>query len=85
MDYAAKRALSQQLEILRCSNRAVLLATHDIEFVAMVADRVLVLNEGAIVRDGNPVDLLSAGKELASQVAEVTGEEGLITIGQVIN
>jgi energy-coupling factor transport system ATP-binding protein len=85
LDYAAKRALSQQLEILRTSNRAVLLATHDIEFVAMVADRVLVLNEGAIVRDGNPVELLSAGKELASQVAEVTGEEGLITIGQVIN
>lgn len=84
LDYAAKRALAKQLNSLRTADRSVLLATHDIEFVAMVADRVLVLEDGAIVQDSSPLDVLGAGKELASQIAEITNQPGLINIEQVI-
>jgi energy-coupling factor transport system ATP-binding protein len=84
LDYAAKRALAKQLNLLRSPSRTVLLATHDIEFVAMVADRVLVLKDGSIVQDSSPIDLLGSGKELSSQIAEITREPGLITIEQVI-
>jgi energy-coupling factor transport system ATP-binding protein len=85
LDYAAKRALAKQLNLLRSPSRTVLLATHDIEFVAMVADRVLVLKDGSIVQDSSPIDVLGSGKELASQIAEITREPGLITIEQVIS
>jgi len=84
LDYAAKRALANQLDLLRDEKRSVLLATHDIEFVAMVADRVLVLKEGLIIQDSSPLEVLGHGSELASQVAEVTNEPGLITIGQIL-
>lgn len=85
LDYSAKRALAAQLNALRSSDRCVLLATHDIEFVAMVADRVLVLKEGQIVADTIPVNVLGAGCELASQISEITNEPGLFTIEQVTN
>jgi energy-coupling factor transport system ATP-binding protein len=85
LDYAAKRALAKQLNLLRSPSRTVLLATHDIEFVAMVADRVLVLKDGSIVQDSSPIEVLGSGKELASQIAEITREPGLITIEQVIS
>jgi energy-coupling factor transport system ATP-binding protein len=85
LDYAAKRALAKQLDQLRDAKRSVLLATHDIEFVAMVADRVLVLKDGVIVEDASPLSVLASGQELASQIAEVTNQAGLITIGQVLN
>ena len=83
LDYAAKRALAKALNILRSDNRCVLLATHDIEFVAMVADRVLVLKEGAIVQDSSPTEILGSGQELASQLAEITNAPGLIPMEQV--
>jgi ABC-type multidrug transport system fused ATPase/permease subunit len=51
----------------------------------MVADRVLVLENGKLIQDGLPTDLLAGGQPLASQIAEITQEPGLITIEQVIS
>ena len=83
LDYAAKRALAKQLKTLRATNRSILLATHDVEFVAMVADRVLTLDDGNLVSDESPVQALGTGSPRASQIAEITGTVGLITIEQV--
>jgi energy-coupling factor transport system ATP-binding protein len=83
LDYAAKRALAKQLELVRNAKRSVLLATHDIEFVAMVADRVLVLKDGQVIKDASSFEVLGSGEVLASQIAEITNTPGLITIGQV--
>ena len=85
LDYASKRALAKQLEQIRASDRTVLIATHDIEFVSMVSDRVLVLEDGKIISDGSPVDLFSVGQPLSSQIAEISGEQGLISIEQVLS
>lgn len=83
LDYSAKHALAKQLNSIRSIHRAVLIATHDIEFVAMVADRVLVLDEGKLQIDGTPIEVLGAGKKFASQLAEISNEEGLISLEQV--
>lgn len=83
LDYSAKHALAKQLNSLRSHDRTVLIATHDIEFVAMVADRVLVLDEGVLVTDGSPTDVLGVGMPFASQLAEISHEPGLISIEQV--
>lgn len=48
LDYVAKKHLASQLKSLRNQGKAILLATHDVEFVAQVADRELHLIEGVI-------------------------------------
>ena len=49
----------------------------------MVADRVINIKDGQLVSDDSPVVALGYGQELASQLAEITAEAGLITIEQV--
>ena len=41
-----------------------MLATHDLDQAALLAERVLVLNRGRIVMDGPPEEIFSAGEEL---------------------
>ncbi len=61
----------------------MLIATHDIEFVAMIADRVLVLEQGKLISDSSPLEVLGAGKTFASQLVEISQAVGLISIEQV--
>ena len=52
LDYTAKRGLAGILRGLADDGPAVLVATHDVEFVALVADEVVVLAEGEVVSYG---------------------------------
>ncbi|NBW73648.1 MAG: ATP-binding cassette domain-containing protein [Microbacteriaceae bacterium] len=83
LDYAAKRALAKQLKALRSAERSIILATHDVEFVAMVADRVLVLKKGLLIEDKPVGEALSFTGSLASQISQITKTPGLISIEQV--
>ena len=83
LDYAAKRALAKQLQQLQSPERTIILATHDIEFIAEVADRVIRLESGRVVADTSPVEALSWPSPFASQIAQITRTPGLISIGQV--
>ena len=51
--------------------RAVVVATHDVEFVAEAADRVVVMAEGEVVADGPTADVIVASPAFAPQVAKV--------------
>jgi len=53
------------LEELRNDGGAVLLATHSLEEVARLADRVLVLLDGRVVFEGSPDEIERAMPELA--------------------
>ncbi|MGV0397421.1 ABC transporter ATP-binding protein [Corynebacterium suicordis] len=72
LDYSAKRALVSAIETLRKRGHAVLIATHDVEFAALCADRVLEMAGGEIIADGPAVDILSSSVGYAPQVAKVT-------------
>jgi energy-coupling factor transport system ATP-binding protein len=85
LDYSAKRALAKQLKMLRAADRAIILASHDIEFVAELADRVVLLEAGKIMRDSAPTELLGFGSPLASQLAQISRTPGLISIEQVLS
>ena len=52
LDYTAKHRLVEILRDLVADGHAVLLATHDVELVAEVATRVLVIADGELVADG---------------------------------
>ena len=62
---------------------SVLVSTHDVEFVATVADRVIVMAEGEIVTDGPSVDVLAASPAFAPQVAKILAPQPFLTVADV--
>lgn len=72
LDYAGKKSLSDSFKELALTGHAVLVVTHDVEFAALCADRVLFMAAGKIVADGPAVDILAASPAYAPQVAKIT-------------
>ncbi len=82
LDYAAKRAFAQMVEQLAAAGRAIVIATHDVEFVAEVAHEAIVMAEGEIVAQGLTREVLAGSPAFAPQVAKVLGEPWL-TVAEV--
>jgi energy-coupling factor transport system ATP-binding protein len=55
------------------AGRLVIVATHDVDFVAAVADRVLLLADGEIVAAGSPRDVLAGSLAFAPQLNRLFG------------
>ncbi|MFH5821483.1 ABC transporter ATP-binding protein [Georgenia sp. AZ-5] len=83
LDYAGKAALARTLRGLATDGRTVMLATHDVEFVAGAADRVVVLAEGEVVADGGARDVLVGSPTFAPQVAKILRPLQLLTVDAV--
>ena len=49
----------------------MVVSTHDVEFVAAVADRVVVMAAGDIVADGPAPEVMVASPSFAPQVAKI--------------
>ncbi len=77
LDYAAKAALAAILRDLARDGRAVLVATHDVEFVATAADDVVVLADGEVVSSGPVRRVVAESPAFAPQVTKVLGPEWL--------
>jgi energy-coupling factor transport system ATP-binding protein len=83
LDYPAKAVLGGLLRDLAASGRALAVATHDVEFAATVADRVVVMSEGRVVADGSAVDILCDSPAFAPQVAKVLAPVRVLRLDQV--
>nr|WP_275889483.1 ABC transporter ATP-binding protein [Nakamurella flavida] len=83
LDYPAKAALTVVLAELAAAGTAVLVATHDVEFVARTAHRVVVMAGGEIVADGPTVEVVHASPMFAPQVAKVLAPQRWLTTDQV--
>jgi energy-coupling factor transport system ATP-binding protein len=83
MDAARKRALVTTLRRLREEGVAILLATHDVELVAEVASRVVLLGDGRIVADGGPRTVLSGSLTFTTAVNKLYGN-GFLTPGDIL-
>ncbi len=83
LDYPAKAALTALLTDLATAGGAVLVATHDVEFAAGVAHRVVVLAGGRVVADGPATDVLCDSPAFAPQVAKVLAPTRLLTMDDV--
>jgi energy-coupling factor transport system ATP-binding protein len=77
LDYLAKAALARTIASLAAEGRAIVVATHDVEFVATIADRVVVMAEGEIIAEGPAVDVLGGSPAFAPQVAKILGPQWL--------
>ena len=71
MDAARKQALRDWLGEVAASGSAVVVATHDVEFAARFADRVVLLGEGEVLADGPPAEVLAGGWYFATEVARI--------------
>lgn len=82
LDYAAKAHLAGIVRRLASEGHAVLTASHDVEFVAQVADDVVVLAAGETVSSGPTAEVLAESPAFAPQTAKILGE-GWLTVDQV--
>jgi energy-coupling factor transport system ATP-binding protein len=73
LDYPAKAELADVLRRLADDGRAVMVATHDVEFAAQAADRIVVLAEGEVVSEGPTREVLAASPAFAPQVTKILG------------
>jgi len=71
MDRAHKADLGVLLGKLAATGTALLVATHDPEFAATVADRVVLLADGAPIADGAASEVLSGGWYFATETARI--------------
>jgi energy-coupling factor transport system ATP-binding protein len=68
-----KQMLAQFVRDYAAAGRLVLIATHDVEFVATAASRALMLAEGELIADGTPADVLSGSLAFATQMNRLFG------------
>jgi energy-coupling factor transport system ATP-binding protein len=78
MDRGHKDALAALLRELSAGGVAVLVATHDAEFAAAWAERVVLLGDGRPVADAPTAELLGGGWYFATQTARVLDGEALL-------
>jgi energy-coupling factor transport system ATP-binding protein len=83
LDYGAKDRLRAVLRELADEGHAVVVATHDVEFVAAAADDVLVMAQGEIVASGRTDEVIAASPAFAPQVAKVLAPQTWLTVDEV--
>jgi ABC-2 type transport system ATP-binding protein len=62
-DPAARRAAWEMIRSLRSLGKTILLTTHYLDEAEQLADRVAVLREGVIIREGTPAELTGGATE----------------------
>ena len=82
LDYIGKAELAAILRGIADEGRAVMVATHDVEFVARVADACAVMAAGEIVSFGPTAKVLAESPAFAPQVSKILGPAWL-TVEQV--
>jgi energy-coupling factor transporter ATP-binding protein EcfA2 len=83
LDYTGKAALVLTLRALADDGHAVVLATHDVELAAAVADRTVVLAGGEVVSDGPTREVVMASPAFAPQVAKILAPLTMLTVDEV--
>ena len=78
MDRIHKDALAARIRQLAEAGAAVMVATHDTEFAASLADRIVLLGQGVVIADGPPEEVLGGGRHFSTEVARVTNGAALL-------
>ncbi|MGH9081491.1 MAG: ATP-binding cassette domain-containing protein, partial [Acidimicrobiales bacterium] len=84
LDYPSKDRLVGAVRERAAAGAAVVVATHDVELVAKVASRAVVLAEGEVVSDGKARDVVCHSPVFAPQVAKILAPEPWLTVDEVL-
>src|SRR3954447_19788539 len=79
MDRARKGDLVDLIGDLAARGAGLLVATHDVEFAAAFAERVVLMGDGVVIADGPAAEVLSGGWYFATEVARVLDLQGVVT------
>src|SRR5207342_3026435 len=79
MDRARKADLVELIGDLASRGAGLFVATHDVEFAAAFAERVVLLGDGVVIADGPATEILSGGWYFATEVARVLDTPGIIS------
>lgn len=77
LDPDAKGRLAATLHERSSNGCAVVVATHDVEWVARLADRVMLMADGDIYADGRPREVLAGALVFSTQINRVLGGDWL--------
>jgi energy-coupling factor transport system ATP-binding protein len=83
LDYPTKSRLAEHLRELALHGHAVVLATHDVELVAEVADTVLILADGQVVAHGPTSEVVTSSPMFAPQVTKIMSPGNWLTVAEV--
>jgi energy-coupling factor transport system ATP-binding protein len=85
LDYEAKRALVDIWRGWMQAGMGLLLVTHDVEFAAMIAHRVLILSQGELIADGKASEILASTPLFAPQIARLFPGRGWLTVEDALS
>ena len=71
LDRGAKGDLASRVTQLAADGSGVLVTTHDPEFAAAFADRIVLLAEGRVIADGPAAEVLTGGWYFATETARI--------------
>jgi energy-coupling factor transport system ATP-binding protein len=83
MDGAARDGLALAARVLAAHGACVVIATHDSDLVATVADRVLLIEHGAVIDRGAPARALSGPGAYATQLGRLFNSPRPVTVEAV--
>jgi energy-coupling factor transport system ATP-binding protein len=79
LDYVQKRRLAGLFRRWAAAGRTVVIATHDVEWLAGLADRVTFMHGGRLVADGPTGPVLLGSPGFATQLGELFGHPDYLT------
>lgn len=83
LDYEAKDRLRGILHDLADEGISIVLSTHDVEFVAAVCSRIVMMADGEVIADGQTREVLGALPAFSPQVSRILDDSRWLTVDQV--
>ncbi len=80
LDGRMKDKLVQIWQGWKAAGMALILVTHDVELAALMADHILILDEGKMVNKGTVGDVLGVDSDFAPQIARLFSGSGWLTL-----
>ncbi len=84
-DGQVKQQLVEIWREWKAQGMGIILVTHDVELVALLADRVLILSAGKIEAVGPVHQVLGASPEFAPEIVRLFPGRGWITVNEALN
>jgi energy-coupling factor transport system ATP-binding protein len=83
LDYDAKHHLAAILDDLAAAGHAIVVSTHDVEFVARATHRVLLMAQGELIGDGPTAEVVTGSPSYAPQLAKILAPHPWLTVEQL--
>lgn len=83
LDQKTKAALLELLLEWNRNGKTILLVTHDVEFAAGLATRVLILEDGQLVNQGDPAIVMRSNPRYTPQIAQLYPKTDWLTLDDI--